>query len=180
MKAMNAATQILIDPSAAPLFGVAGLVARMASPLFGRRDAILIAQLAASCCYATSYALLEQETAASVCIIGAIQTTVAMLAADRGWLSRLGYVFIPAVLVLSVLTFSGLPTVLAATACCLMMIGRLQQDLVKMRAIQLGAGPFGAAHDIVVGNWPCLVGALLSIATAAHAFRRDLKRGLPA
>jgi hypothetical protein len=180
MKAMNVAAQLLMDPSAAPLFGAAGLVARMASPLFGRRDTILFAQLAASCCYATSYALLDQKTAAGVCIIGAMQNTVAMLAGDRSRLSRLGYVFIPAVLVLSVLTFSGLPTVLAATACCLMMIGRLQQDLVRMRAIQLGAGPFGAAHDFVVGNWPCLAGALLSTAIAAHALRRHLKRGSPA
>jgi len=61
-----------------------------------------------------------------------------------------------------------------------MMIGRLQKDLMKMRAIQLGASPFGAAHDIVVNNWPCLVGALLSFATASLAFRREWKRGVPA
>ena len=85
----------------------------------------------------------------------------------------MGYVFLPVVLVLGATTFSGLPTILAVMACCLMMIGRLQQDLMRMRGIQLCASPFGAAHDIVVGAWPCLAGTILSFIVAAAAFRRE-------
>lgn len=166
----------LFDPSTAPLFGAAGLAARMVSPLFVRRDQILTAQLAASCLFAASYALMDQRTATSVCLIGATQTTVALIAGDRPWLNRMGYVFLPVVLIMGVATFSGLPTVLAVTACCLMMIGRLQQDLIRMRGIQLCSGPFGAAHDIVIGAWPCLAGAILSFGIAAAAFRREWKR----
>lgn len=176
---MIVSAQSLIDPSAAPLFGAAGLAVRIVSPLFVRRDRILVAQLAASCLFATSYGLMDQETATSVCLIGATQTTVALIAGDRPWLGRLGYVFLPVVLAMGVATYSGLPTILAVTACCLMMIGRLQHDLMRMRGVQLCATPFGAAHDIVVGAWPCLAGAVLSFAIAAHAFRRELKRGLP-
>jgi hypothetical protein len=80
---MITTAQTLIDPSAAPLFGIAGLAARMASPLFARRDPILAAQLAASCLFATSYALMQQPTATSVCLIGAVQTTVALIAGER-------------------------------------------------------------------------------------------------
>jgi len=166
----------LIDPSAASLCGAAGLAARLASPLFARRDQILTAQLAASCLFAASYALMDQRTATAVCLIGAAQTTAALIAGDRPWLNRMGYVFLPVVLVLGVVTFSGLPTILAVTACCLMMVGRLQQDLMRMRGIQLCASPFGAAHDILVGAWPCLVGAILSFGIAAAAFRRERKR----
>lgn len=177
---MTAAVQTLIDPSVAPLFGVAGLAARMVSPIFARREPILTAQLTASCLFATSYALMGQQTATSVCLIGAIQTTVALIAGERPWLNRTGYVFLPVALAMGATTYSGLPTILAVTACCLMMIGRLQQDLIRMRGIQLCAGPFGAAHDIVVGAWPCFAGAVLSFTIAAAAFRRELRRSVPA
>ena len=175
---MTVAIASLIDPSAAPLFGAAGLAARVASPLFSRRDQILTTQLAASCLFAASYALMNQQTATSVCLIGATQTTVALIAGDRPWLNRMGYVFLPVVLAMGATTFSGLPTILAVTACCLMMIGRLQQDVMRMRGIQLCASPFGAAHDIVVGAWLCLAGAILSFAIAAAAFRRERIRRL--
>ena len=168
--------QTLIDPSAAPLYGTAALTVRIVSPLFACREKILTAQLGSSCLFAASYAVMDQETATAVCLIGAIQTTVSLMAGDRAWLNRMGYVFLPIVLVMGVMTYSGPSTLLAVTACCLMMIGRLQQDLIRMRGIQLAAGPFGAAHDVLVGAWPALFGALLSFAIATAAFRRELKR----
>jgi hypothetical protein len=54
------------------------------------------------------------------------------------------------------------------------MIGRLQPDTVRMRSVQLTASPFGAAHDIMVGAWPCLLGASLSFAIASAGLRREL------
>jgi len=177
---MMTAALTLIEPSAAPLFGTAGLAVRLAAPLFTRRETILTAQLAASCLYASSYALLQQQTAASVCMIGAAQTTLALAAGDRTWLNRTGYAFLPITLIMGLLTFSGLATILAVTACCLTMIGRLQCNLIRMRATQLCASPFNAAHDIVIGAWPCLAGGLLSFAVAAAAFHRELKRRQPA
>ena len=170
---MSSIVQTLIDPSAAPLYGTAALATRMASPLFACRERILAAQLGSSCLFAASYAVMGQQTATSVCLIGATQTTVALIAGDRPWLNRMGYVFLPVALVMGATTFTGLPTILAVMACCLMMIGRLQQDLMRMRGIQLCASPFGAAHDIVVGAWPCLAGAILSFIVAAAAFRRE-------
>lgn len=177
---MTAVVQTLIDPSAAPLYGTAALATRMVSPLFACRERILIAQLGSSCLFAASYAVMDQRTATSVCLIGAIQTMVSLLSGDRAWLNRMGYVFLPIVLVMGAVTYSGLPTILAVIACCLMMIGRLQQDLMRMRGIQLASGPFGAAHDVLVGAWPALFGALLSFAIAAVAFHRELKRTEPA
>jgi len=173
---MMTAALTMIDPNAAPLFGAAGLAVRMAAPLFARRGTILTAQLAASCLYASSYALMQQQTATAVCLIGAAQTTLALVAGERPWLNRTGYAFLPIALVIGLFTFSGLATLLAVTACCLTMIGRLQCDLIRMRATQLCASPFNAAHDIVIGAWPCLLGGLLTFAVAAAALRRELKR----
>ncbi|NHX27749.1 YgjV family protein, partial [Escherichia coli] len=86
-----------------------------------------------------------------------------------------GYVFLPVVMIIGVLTYSGLPTILMVTACSLIMIGRLQSDTLWMRGIQLTASPFGATHDVVVGAWPCLAGAVVSFTIAATAFRRELR-----
>lgn len=163
----------IAELSPATLFGMAGLAAQMIWPLLHNRRTILTVQLGASCCYAASYALLGQQTGTAVCLTGAIQTTVALLAGDRRFLRKMGYVFLPAVLVIGACTFSGLPTVFALTACCLIMIGRLQSDTLRMRQVQLTATPFGATHDILVGAWPCLAGALLTFTIAFTAFCRE-------
>ncbi|MEV8468134.1 YgjV family protein [Fluviibacterium sp. DFM31] len=165
----------MMAPGFSPVFGFAGLAAQFAWPFFRKRDAILTVQLGAACSYATSYALMGQKTATAVCLLGAIQTTVALLAGDRAWLSRLGYAFLPVVLTVGAVTYSGLPTLLAVAACCLVMIGRMQQDTLRMRGIQLTASPFGAAHDLFVGAWPNLMGAVVSFVIAFTAFRRELR-----
>ena len=136
---------------------------------------MLTIQLAGTCSYATSYALLGQDTATAVCLTGAIQTTVALLAGSRSSMACAGYLFLPFVLLIGALTFSGPATVLAVTACCLTMLGRMQSDALRMRGVQLSASPFGAAHDVVVGAWPNLAGAILSFTVAFLAFRRELK-----
>ena len=138
---MLLASAPMIDPTAAQLFGALGLAARVASPLFSRRDQVLTAQALAAGLFAESYALMGQMTATSVCLIGAAQTIVALIAGERPWLRRLGYLLVPAVVVLGAATFSDLSTILAVSGCCLMMIGRLQRDLRRMRGIQICASP---------------------------------------
>jgi hypothetical protein len=167
------------DASTASAFGVAGLAAQLVWPLFRSRQSMLTVQLGAACSYATSYALIGQDTATAVCLTGAIQTTVALLAGDRPWLSRMGYVFIPVVLAVGALTYSGLPTILAVTACCLIMLGRMQFDPLRMRGLQLTASPLGMAHDVAVGAWPCLAGALAAFAIGLAAFRREWRHRHP-
>ncbi len=155
-------------------FGAAGLSAQLVWPLFRGRTTILGVQLTASCSYGASYAFAGHDTAAAICLIGAMQTTVALLGRDRPWLSKIGYIFLPVVLIAATLTYTGLPSLLAATACCLIMLGRMQRDTLRLRAVQLGASPFGAAHDLIVGAWPCLAGAMISFLIAATALRREL------
>lgn len=163
----------LAEMPMASLLGAAGLTAQLAWPWLRRREAILKVQLGAACAYAASYALMEQDTATAVCLTGAIQTTVALLAGDRPWLGRMGYGFLPVVLGIGVVTYSGLPTLFAVAACCLVMIGRLQADTFRMRGIQLAASPFGATHDVLTGAWPCLAGAFVTFGFALAAFLRE-------
>ena len=167
---------ITMETASAPVFGTIGLGAQLIAPLFRRRNSMLSAQLVAATAYASTYFLMGQSTATAVCLLGAIQTTIAILAGDRAWLSRLGYLFLPAVIAIGFATYSGLPTLLAVSACCLIMIGRLQKTMLRMRVVQLGAAPFGAMHDVVVGAWPCLIGASFSLAMALIGLRRELTK----
>jgi hypothetical protein len=166
----------VVEVPVATIFGTAGLAAQLVWPLLRSRERILGVQLGAACSYAASYALMGQETAAAICLTGAIQTALALLAGDRPWLSRLGYVFLPVVLAIGVLTYAGIPTIFAVTACCLVMVGRIQSDTLRMRRIQLTASPFGATHDLLVGAWPCLAGAFVTFTIAFTAFRRERRR----
>lgn len=171
---MAPAESLVLTPEIqAQMLGLAGLVAQMVWPFFRSRQTILMIQLGSSCAYASSYGMLGQDTATAVCLLGAIQTVLTILAGDRPWMARAGLVTIPLVLVIGATTYSGLPTICATTAACLMMIGRLQHDALRMRGIQLGAKPFGAAHDALVGAWPAFAGAALSAAISAFAYRRE-------
>lgn len=164
-------TSLVSDPNT---FGMAGLAGQIVWPLFKTRRAILTAQMINAAFFATQYGLMGQTTAMSVCLIGASQSLTALIAGDRRWLARLPAAFLPVVWVMGVLTWSGLPTLLAVMACTLIMLGRMQQDVVRMRAVMLAAAPFGITHDITVGAIPALIGALLSASLSARALRHEL------
>lgn len=173
---MTILTAYASDASIAAAFGAVGLASQLVWPVFRDRKPILTIQLGGSCAYAASYATMGQDTAAAVCLAGAIQTTVALLSGDRPWLKSMGYVFLPVVLLLGVATYAGLPTVLAITASSLIMLGRMQADTLRMRGVQLSALPFGAAHDVVVEAWFGLAGAVTSFAIAFLALRKEQSR----
>ncbi|WP_068111098.1 YgjV family protein [Tropicimonas marinistellae] len=157
----------------APLFGFAALAGQLIWPLLRRRNRILAAQIGIAGCYATHYALMDQWSGTSVCLVGAMQSAIALIAGEKPWLCKMGFGFIPLVIVLAFFTWCGLPSVLATCACCLIMIGRMQRDLLRMRAIMLAASPFGIGHDLTVGAIAALAGAILSFAIGAAALRRE-------
>ena len=159
--------------SPAVLFGSAGLAGQLVWPLFKQRRQMLTAQFCIASCYAAQYALLGQWSGTGVCAIGASQTLIALAAGDRPWLRHMGLGFLPVVWLVTALTWSGLASALAMTACCLIMIGRMQGDTLRMRAVMLCASPFGIGYDLVVGALPGLMGALLSACIGAAALRRE-------
>ena len=104
------------DASAATSFGLVGLAGQLVWPLFRNRKHILGAQIGIASCYATQYALLDQWSGTGVCSVGATQSFIALLAGDRPWLKRMGLGFIPVVILISGLTWSGMASLLAMTA----------------------------------------------------------------
>jgi hypothetical protein len=143
---------------------------------------ILSIQLGIGVLYCAQYALLGAFSAAGVCAIGATQTALALAAGDRPWLKRAGLVFLPIVAVLCLATWSGLPSLFALCGVTLTMLGRLQQDILRLRMFQLGSVPFAIGHDMLVGAAPALIGCVVSacIATAALLREFHLRRQAPA
>lgn len=162
------------DAPLATAFGTAGLAGQLVWPLFRRRAQILSAQIGIASSYATQYALLGQWSGTGVCSVGATQSLISLLAGDRPWLRWMGLVFIPLVGLISYLTWSGAASAFAMTACCLVMIGRMQRDTLRMRIIMLCASPFGIGYDLTVGAAPALMGAILSACIGMAALRREI------
>lgn len=170
---MNFAPNMLLEHPVAAAFGAAGLACQLVWPLFRMRPRILAGQFGAASGYATQYALLDQWSGAGVCTIGATQAVIAMLVGERPWLRHLGFTFIPLAGLLSYLMWNGTASAFAAVAFCLVVIGRMQRDTLRMRAIMLAASPFGIGYDLAVGAVPALAGAILSCAIGLVAFRRE-------
>jgi hypothetical protein len=105
-RAMTTLTETLLNSDMmAPAFGFAALAGQVVWPVLKKREHILTLQLGISCSYAAHYALSGCVSGTTVCIIGATQTTVALLAGDRPWLPRLGMGFMPLAILAGVLTF---------------------------------------------------------------------------
>jgi hypothetical protein len=157
-------------------FGAAGLACQLTWPLFRARRSILRAQLGIGVDYGVQYALLDAWTGAGVAGLGAAQTLVALCAGERPWLRRLGLAFLPLVAAVCWATWTDVESLFAFLASCLVMLGRLQQDTIRLRALLLAAAPFGIGYDVVVGALPAMIGAITSALIAATMLVREIRR----
>lgn len=163
----------------AVVFGIMGLACQLAWPVFNERKRILSVQFGIGANYGIQYALLDAWSGAGIAGLGATQTAVAFFAGDRAWLRKMGLAFLPVVAVVCYATWSGLSSLLALCACLLVMMGRLQNDTLRLRLFLLAAAPFGISYDIVVGAMPALCGAVSSAVIAFVMLVRELRsRGL--
>lgn len=177
---MHTVTEIFMANPMATTFGAVGLLCQLVWPLFHARRAIMTAQFGIGADYSLHYALLDAWSGAGVAGIGASQSALAFFFGDRPWFRWVGLIFLPVVAAVCYATWSGLETLFAFAAVTLIMLGRLQQDTLRLRILLLAAAPFGIGYDIVVGA-PALVGAIVSAAIAATMLVREIRqRRLPA
>ena len=172
---MDGLITIISENPVAAVFGALGLTCQLIWPWFRQRRAILSVQFGIGSLYCVQYALLGAWSAAGVTAIGATQTAVAFAAGDRPWLRRAGLVFLPIVAALCLLTWNGLSSLFALSAVTLIMVGRMQEDTMRLRVLQLAAAPFGMGHDVIVGAAPALIGGVISACVAAAALAREIR-----
>ena len=173
---MSMTLNTLLDNPTAAVFGAAGLACQLAWPLFSKRRSMLAVQMGVGSNFAVQYALLDAWSGTAVCALGASQTLVALLVGERPWLRYVGLAFLPAVVAAGLATWAGLHTLFALSALTLVMIGRLQQDTVRLRQFMLAAIPFGMSYDLSVGAAPALIGAFISLVIGFGALRRELRK----
>jgi hypothetical protein len=152
-----------------------GLACQLAWPLFRDRRSILTVQFGIGASYALHYALLGAWSGAGVASLGATQTALALLAGERPWLRRMGLVFLPVLGGVGAITWDGASSLLALTACALVMIGRMQADTLRLRILLLCAAPFGIGYDASVGALPALVGACVSAGLGVSMLAREIR-----
>ena len=148
-----------------------GMISLVVWPLFRTRQHMLLVQLAHLGGCALHYGIEGAATATMVISLSAAQVVSSLMwGADprRKWV---GYGMIPATVCASMLTWSGSPSLLAATGTLLIAIGRVQVDAGALRVLVLAGMPFWLAHDIMIGS-PLVVADLLSIAMGMMAILR--------
>jgi hypothetical protein len=156
-----------LDNPLASVFGIVGLVCLAIWPVFHSRATIMAAQLAIGIAYALHYALLEAWTGAAVTLVGALQALSTLhLSAERR-LRFIAFAFLPIPGFIAAATWVGVPSLLAATALTLIMIGRMQSDEYRMRLVLLAAAPIGMAHDLMIGSLPAFAGGAIAMLIGA-------------
>jgi hypothetical protein len=173
---------MLVERPLASAFGLLGLACLALWPLFHSRTAILLVQFGIGTSYCIHYLLLEAWTGVGITALGAAQTLATMFFCGHPRLRAAALAFLPLPTVIAGVTWIGLPSLFAAVALTLMMIGRMQLDELRMRALLLTAIPLSMVYDFAVGSLPALAGSTIAMAIGltmlAHdlALRRDAGR----
>jgi Bacterial inner membrane protein len=172
---MSGIAQSIMANPAATAFGAAGLACQLAWPLFRTQRKILAVQFGIGADYSLHYALLGASSGAGVAALGAAQTALKLVAGDRPWLRWVGLAFLPVVAAVCWVTWNGPASVCAFAAVTLIMVGRMQDDTLRLRLFMLAAAPFGMGYDILVGAAPALMGGIASATIAILALIRELR-----
>jgi inner membrane protein len=158
---------LIADDPVAAVAGLGGMVCLAAWPLFRKRSAMLVTYIGNNLAFALHYGLLHQWTAVAMNGLMGVQTVVAIWLVRWPHLRWVYYGLMPALGGASLVTWHGLPSVLAATATTLSTIGRMQRNETLLRSLLLASTPCWTAHDLMVGSLPGLAADLLSMATGA-------------
>jgi hypothetical protein len=152
----------LWDNPAASAFALLGTTCLIGWPLCSTRRGMLLVQIGIGIGFGLHYALWGSATAALVNGLGAVQTAAALLFGTNPRLRWLGYGLIPALAGACVLTWNGLPSILAAVGQILIALGRVQINPSAMRSLVLSGLLFWLAHDGIMGS-PLLFADLLCL-----------------
>ncbi len=159
---------MLNDPlsTAGAIFGAICLISW---PLFQTRSAMLTVQLGVGVGFGLHYALLGATTAAVANILGSLQIVVSIPAGNTPRLRWAGYAFIPAMLLISVATWDGLPSLFAAFGTVMLAFGRMQSDENRLRLLVLAGTAFWFLHDLMLRSPLAFVDAV-SLGLGLYSF----------
>jgi hypothetical protein len=154
-------TAVWENPAASG-FALLGATCLISWPLCSTRRGMLLVQIGIGIGLGLHYALWGSATAALINGLGTVQIAAALLFGTNPRLWWLGYGLIPALAGACVLTWNGLPSILAAVGQTLIALGRVQISISAMRGLGLFGLLFWLAHDGILGS-PLLFADLLCL-----------------
>jgi len=149
---------------AAILFGAVGLGCVVSWPLLPSRRGALMVQGAGAGAFALHFALIGAPTASAACVLSLMQLTVALVVRDRVAKLALDGATLLALLLLTVATWHGILSGLAACGGASSFIARTQRSTTRMKMVFLVAAPFWLAHNLLIGAPFALAVDLVSVA----------------
>lgn len=139
--------------------------------LFPTRWGMLLAQLLLAASFGLHYAIEGATTAAVLNGLSALQVAAALTFGTSPRLWWVGYALIPATGLGALVTWGGVPSLLAMIGTALVSVGRVQVDPRALQLLVLAGTPFWLAHDVVVGS-PLVVADVLSLAIGGVTLAR--------
>ncbi|MBE7197069.1 MAG: YgjV family protein [Parafilimonas terrae] len=138
------------------LFGLPGLAFGFATGLMPQRRLILLSSAACGLCFSVHFLRLGSPTGAAMNLIAVAQSLLAArfvtLHGRPPWLDAVfAGTFVLAV-ILTVATWTGLPSVFAGLAALVATTARLQASPQTMRLLLIGAALSWASHNILMGS----------------------------
>ena len=122
---------------AAILFGIVGLGCVVSWPLLPSRRGALMVQGTGACAFALHFALIGVPTASAACVLSLMQLTVALVVRDRVAKLALDGATLLALLLLTVATWHGLLSGLAACGGAASFMARTQRSTTRMKMVSV-------------------------------------------
>jgi hypothetical protein len=164
---MDQELAIMANNPAAAIAGLIAMACFAAAPAFQARRTMLMVYIGNNLGFGLHYALLGHWTAAAMNGVMSVQTVMAIMLVRAPKLRWTYYVLLPVPGLASLMTWQGLPSLLAAAATTLSTIGRMQTNETTLRVLLLASTPLWAAHDMIVGSAPGLIADLLNMVIGA-------------
>jgi len=168
--------ETLLAHPAANALGALGMAMGILWPFFRARTAMLAVQVLGGSFFACHFFLIGAPTGAAMNLLGALQALLAIPLGTRPGFRVIYLISLPLIAAGLILTWTGLPSILAGLALALVSIGRYQTRLIPFRALLAGSIPLWFAHNFLVGSVPGMCSDLLSGTSGLVALGREIRR----
>jgi hypothetical protein len=143
----------IVDYAKLPaIFGFVAVAMVLVWPLFSTRRTVLSIQCLGSTAFSAHFLLMGAETAAITSLIALVQVLGSTIVRSHSLLWLIYGVSSTLLVLATIATWDGLPSILAAIGSLLATVARLQQSTARMKAGFLISAPFWVTHNFLVNS----------------------------
>lgn len=158
--------------------GLSGVALNVLWPQMKSRGGMLVVQAISGLCFLSHYALIGALTGSLMNLLATLQALAAIPLGTRPGFRVIYLLTLPAIALGLALSWTGLPSVMAALGMAGISLGRYQLRVLRFRTILMVTIPFWVAHNLLVGSLPGLMSdTLVTLSSGVGLWRvlRDQK-----